>query len=325
MSVFHLLALGFATPTLLGWLALAAVPVLIHWLFRRRYREVTWAAMQFLHEAARQQSRRMRLEQLLLLAARIFLLVLIVFALARPQWADANKLAKGTPPTFRVLLIDASLSMGRAAQESAPTKTLFDVAQGAAREVVRRSASGDRFVLARIAGSEPRVLIRQPTLVASAVLEELDRLPLTFERGDVEATLSELPDVMNAKLPHERGEIVVISDFQADNWLGVIPKTSEVSQTSEVWHRLADKAAIVLIDVGPAEPDNATVLSIATDPPILSAEQPMSVTATIRNNGTAPIAGRRVELLIDDQLVDSKRIDLPLGQDSTVEFTLATP
>ena len=76
--------------------------------------------------------------------------------------------------------------------------------------------------------------------------------------------MSALPDVINTKLPHERGEIVVISDFQADNWLAVIPKTSEVSQTSEVWRRLASKAAIVLIDVGPAEPDNATVLSIAS-------------------------------------------------------------
>ena len=36
-----MLAFGFASPALLGWLALAAVPVLIHWLFRRRYREVT--------------------------------------------------------------------------------------------------------------------------------------------------------------------------------------------------------------------------------------------------------------------------------------------
>ena len=51
----------------------------------------------------------------------------------------------------------------------------------------------------------------------------------------------------------------------------------------------------------------------------------MSVTATIRNNGSVPIVGRRVELLIDEQLVDSQRIDVPLGQDSTAEFTLTAP
>ena len=320
-----MLAIGFVTPALLGWLALAAVPVLIHWLFRRRYREVSWGAMQFLHEAVRKQSRRTRLEQWLLLAARILVLVLLVLALARPQWADANKLAKGTPPTLRVLVIDTSLSMGRAAEKASSGKTLLEVAKGAAKELVRRSASGDRFALARICGSEPRVIIRLPTLATTSVLDEIERLAMTFERGDAAATLASLPEVIDAKQPHERCEVVLISDFQADNWPVLSTKTSEVAQSSEVWRRLADKASMVLIDVGPAEPDNATVQSIATDPPIISAEQPMSVTATIRNNGSVPIVGRRVELLIDEQLVDSQRIDAPLGQDSTAEFTLTAP
>ena len=98
-----------------------------------------------MYEAVRKQSRRSRLEQLLLLAARILVLVLLVLALARPQWADANKLATGTPPTLHVLVIDASLSLGRAAEKTSAGKTLFEIAKGAAKEIVRRSASGDRF------------------------------------------------------------------------------------------------------------------------------------------------------------------------------------
>ncbi len=320
MSVLNLLAIGFVTPALLGWLALAAVPVLIHWLFRRRYREVSWGAMQFLHEAVRKQSRRTRLEQLLLLAARILVLVLLVLALARPQWADANKIAIETPPTLHILVLDVSLSMGRAAEKSSAGKTLFEIAKGAAKELVRRSASGDRFLLARICGSEPRVLIRQPTLATTSVLDEIELLPLTLERGDAAATLASLPEVIDVKQPREQCEVVVISDFQADNWPVLRGKES-----SETWRRLADKASIVLIEVGSTEPDNATVQSIVTDPPIISAEQPMTVTATIRNNGSVPIVGRRIELLIDDQLVDSRRIDVPLGQDSTAEFTLMAP
>ena len=103
--IINLLAFGFATPAILGWLAVAAAPVLIHWLFRRHYREVTWAAMQFLQEAIRKQSRRTRFEQLLLLAVRVMVLVLMVLALARPQWADASKLARGVPPTLRVFVL----------------------------------------------------------------------------------------------------------------------------------------------------------------------------------------------------------------------------
>ncbi len=323
LTSFNLLAFGFASPALLGWLALAAVPVLIHWLFRRRYREVTWAAMQFLHAAARKQSRRTRLEQLLLLAARVLILALIVLALARPRWADADKLAGVSPPTLRVIVLDASLSLGRkaAAADGNAAATLFEAGREIAREVVRKSHSGDRFALARISGSEPRLLIRQPTLVASAMLEEIDRLPLTFERGDVAATLRQLPELIAAKQPRERCEVVVISDFQAENW--------DVGQTASLpgFEKQAGSLPydLVLIDVGSALPDNTAIVGLTTDPPILAAEQPMSVTATLRNAGIVPLTARRVELRIDEQLADSRRVDLPLGQDATVEFTLTAP
>lgn len=317
---------------MLGWLAVAAAPLLIHWLFRRHYREVTWAAMQFLQAAVQKQSRRTRFEQLLLLAVRVAVLVLIVLAVARPQWADAGKLAKSAPSTLRVLVIDASLSMGRATADARLGKTLFDVAKRAAKEAVQRALPGDRFVLARIAGSEPRVLIRQPTLMTSAVLDDVDRLPLTFERGDVSVTLAALSDIVESKQPTERCEVVVISDFQETSFRTSTPKSSQNFSSSHVdedhaedWRRLADKAAVTLIDVGAAGPENGTVVNLAIDPPLVSAEQTMSVTATIRNNGSVAITGRHVELLIDEQLTDSKRIDVPVGQDVVVEFTLPAP
>lgn len=317
----NLLAFGFASPALLGWLALAAVPVLIHWLFRRRYREVTWAAMQFLHEAVRKQSRRTRLEQLLLLAVRVLILTLIVLAVARPHWTDAGKLASRPPPTLRVIVLDASLSMGRKAADASKGATLFETAKAIVREIVHKSRAGDRFALARIAGLELRVLIRQPTLVSSAVLEEIDRLPLTFERGDVAATLRQLSEVIAAKQPQERCEVLVISDFQKDNW--------PVEQAARLLGLEKQAGSLlyglVLIDVGAALPENAAMISLATEPPILAAEQPMSVTATLRNAGSTPITARRVELRIDEQLIDSRRVDLPLGQDVAVEFTLTAP
>ena len=323
LTSLNLLAFGFASPALLGWLALAAVPILIHWLFRRRYRELTWAAMQFLHAAARKQSRRTRLEQLLLLAARVLILALIVFAFARPRWADADKFARATPPTLRVIVLDASLSMGRKAASTTDNAaaTLFEAGKVIARDLVKQSPSGDRFALARIAGSEPRVLIRQPTLAVSGVLDEIDRLPLTFERGDVAATLRQLADVIGTKQPHELCEVVVISDFQAENWsVGHASRLPGLErQAGSVPHEF------VLIDVGAAPPENAAVVGLTTDPPILAADKPMSVTATIRNAATIPLIARRVELRIDDQLADSRRIDLPLGQDATVEFSLTAP
>jgi len=60
----------FETPLLVGAVAAgaASIPIVIHLLNRRRFRIVQWAAMRFLLAAQKKNTRRMRLEQLLLLA-----------------------------------------------------------------------------------------------------------------------------------------------------------------------------------------------------------------------------------------------------------------
>src|SRR5258708_35263858 len=58
-----------------------AVPIIIHLLNRRRYRVVVWAAMRFLLAAERKNAKKMRIEQLLLLAVRTALVLLLVLAM----------------------------------------------------------------------------------------------------------------------------------------------------------------------------------------------------------------------------------------------------
>src|SRR3954451_8301912 len=75
----HLLA----APMLAG-LALASVPVIIHLLNRRRFQLVEWAPMKYLRLTLQTNRRRMRLEQLLLLAVRVLVVAMLFVALARP-------------------------------------------------------------------------------------------------------------------------------------------------------------------------------------------------------------------------------------------------
>ena len=70
MSLLPIIAFGFVDPWILWGVGLGAVPIIIHMLYKRRYKELPWAAMRFLLEAARRNSRRIRLEQLILLMVR---------------------------------------------------------------------------------------------------------------------------------------------------------------------------------------------------------------------------------------------------------------
>ena len=138
-----LFAFGWLSPAMLGWLAAAAAPLLIHLLSRRRYRETSWAAMEYLLAAMRQQRRRIRFEQWLLLAVRTLLVVLVVLAVAEPYLESAGLAFAPGGRVHRVLVFDGSYSMAYKPAD----KTRFDRAKELARRIVEESSEGDAFTL----------------------------------------------------------------------------------------------------------------------------------------------------------------------------------
>src|SRR5438093_2342045 len=91
MTALPLFAFFFTTPgaALLAAAGAAAIPIIIHLLHRNRYRIVHWAAMRFLLSAQRKNTKRMRLEQWILLAVRTGMVLLMVLAMAGVMpWAE---------------------------------------------------------------------------------------------------------------------------------------------------------------------------------------------------------------------------------------------
>ena len=75
------LALAFVAPWFLfAGAGMVSVPIVIHLLNRRRFKTVYWAAMEFLLKALKKNRRRLRFEQLLLLATRCLVLLLLGMA-----------------------------------------------------------------------------------------------------------------------------------------------------------------------------------------------------------------------------------------------------
>src|SRR5438105_15541504 len=111
LSIPILFAFGFGYPLLLGWLAAAAAPIILHLWNKRKYREVSWAAIEYLLAALKKNSRRMRLEQWILLAVRTFLILLLVIAAAEPFLESAGLTFASGERTLKVLVIDGSYSM----------------------------------------------------------------------------------------------------------------------------------------------------------------------------------------------------------------------
>src|SRR5580765_1198329 len=89
--------------------AMVSAPILIHLINRLRFRRVRWAAMEFLLKSDKRNRRRLIIEQLILLALRVLLVLLATLLLARFlgfTWAGFQ--AKNT---LHIVLLDDRMSM----------------------------------------------------------------------------------------------------------------------------------------------------------------------------------------------------------------------
>lgn len=106
----------FINPALFAWGAAAAsVPIIIHLLNRRRFKTVDWAAMRFILESIRKNRRRIRIEEMILLALRclaVFLLALAVGRYMMSSTAGAANLGSQAQ-TIHYFILDDSVSMGQ--------------------------------------------------------------------------------------------------------------------------------------------------------------------------------------------------------------------
>ena len=314
MNPLPQLAFGFASPWLLWGLALGGIPIVIHLLHKRRYREMPWAAMRFLLDAARKNSRRIRLEQLLLLIVRTLILVLLALALSEPYVETFGTYFQAERPTHRIIVIDASFSMGFQPAEF----SRFDRAKQIARDIVAGAKQGDALNLVRICDSPPRAIVRQPAFQKSQVDAEIEQLALTDEPGDLFATLRQVSEILREAPGIKRKEVYFVSDFQLASWS---PDSSgRKAQIRGLLKQLSGKASLTLIDLGQPHTPNAAVTRFEMQEPLLTVGQRVHLRVTLRNFGDTPLTGQLLELYVNDRVAETQRVDLPPGARSEAFF-----
>ena len=315
LSESLVLALDFANPWLLTGLVGASIPVVIHLLSKRRYKESPWAAMRFLAEAARKHTRRLRWEQLLLLLIRCLVIGFLALAFSRPFFETEQTTASGRDPRHYILMIDDSFSMGL----KAGTKTRLDRALELARQAIDESASGDAFSLLTLTKSTDGELL-EPTFRADSIRSQLDKVILTERTVNLAGTMTQLENLLvTAKFPEQK-EVVLISDFQSRDW--PVEKESSIrSQIQEILKRIAqDKLSFSLISVGREDEFNAAIKNVEIEPRPLLVGQTSKIAVTVETFGTRPEGGLSVDLEIDGKVLGSRTIEDSASPISRLEF-----
>jgi Aerotolerance regulator N-terminal/von Willebrand factor type A domain len=195
---------------LLGALAIA-IPIALHLLRRDVAPDVPFSAVRLLRRSPVEQSRRRRLRDVLLLAARVAALVLLALAFARPYFQEA------APARVRLVALDRSYSMGGTDR--------FERARAMARAALDEAGTGERVGL--VVFDDRAEVLSAPGTAADA---RTALAPVTPGFGGTRYRV--LFDKAAELAAGSDGRLVVVTDLQQSGWSsdtgGTLPPGWEV-------------------------------------------------------------------------------------------------
>lgn len=304
-------ALEFTSLPMLGWLAAAVLPWLIHRWYRRQHQTTSWAAVELLLSAMRNRARRVQLQQWLLLAVRTAILVLVAMAVSEPalrQWAVG---AGGNLQTHRILVVDQSYSMGCEQQGA----TRWQRAQAHARQWIE-SSKGDALALIGWT-AEAENLIGRPTVDTSVALSALEDLQLSESSAELSAVLR----AILAAIDRAKDEMPQVGTHQVLFCTDLGRQTWSVDESQrELLAAVAKRANVTLVNVAEGRSDNLAITDVQIDPAITIQQREAMITATVSCFGDPPTASVSVDLLIEGRRVAQQPVELRAQGESTVRF-----
>ncbi|MEW6027205.1 MAG: BatA domain-containing protein [Planctomycetota bacterium] len=299
--------LDFVNP-LFAWLALAAaIPLVIHLLNRRRYQQVRWAAMDFLLKALHKNRRRLQMESLILLLLRMLIVTVLAFILAKPYLKGSVLFRE--PDTHLVIAIDNSYSMGYRPGMSA----IFEEAKKAATGLMGqlKPEKGDKLSLITIS-SRPEILISESSFQMEQARSKLANLALSDYATDISKTFALAQEILN-KSTSSRKIMCLITDNQRTAW----DKINAIKDKN-----IMGLIPVKVIQVGPANPGNNLINRIYADKALVTAREPVTFYAEIRNYSgvTQEPVAVNVNFFVQGQKYGSSSAELPTNGSAVVPF-----
>jgi len=302
--------MAFLIPGFLAGLVFAAMPVIIHLVYRRKAPQIVFAAARFVKSAARRTARRRRIDNLVLLVLRTLLLGLLAFGLAGPLVKRA--IGGGASGTDVVIIVDNSLSMS-AVENSVPR---FTRAKEAVDSALERLSKGD---LVAVIPTAP--LPGEPTARAAfssdlaAVRTRAARLAASSAAGSAAAALERAAALFKGSAAADK-LLYVVTDLQA----AAFPARNSLSDEARA---ALLTVPVMVYDCAASTPRNVSVDSVAVAAQGGVAGTPVEVRAKISSNSPAAET-IVVSLHAAGEKVDSRTVSLvPSGSAEVALSTIA--
>jgi len=291
--------------------AAMGVPILIHLLNRRRFRMLDWAAMQFLLESIRQNRRRLRIEELILLAMRCLAVLLLGAALGRfTGCAEIQVLPGGVESQSVAFILDDSCSMGqRRGGEGIFAAAVTDLAE----QIGRLGPSDQVVVLLTSADANDEPLLRL-TLGEAQKKEELSARLTALKPSDRRTKLSDALAAAVKFFADDRSanrRLYVYGDFRRAD-LAPGPEADAVRRRFAELQK--QRVEVRAMDFGRQPHDNLTIESSDVLDRFAVARVPLRMRLEVRNSGGSAVRDVEVTFRATVPTAEGpKDVELPRG------------
>jgi hypothetical protein len=297
--------MGFFAPWFLAGALAVGLPMYVHLLRKQTSVPRAVSSLMFFEQGTQSSTRHRRLRYLLLFALRTLLVLLLALAFAQPFLRHRSVLASDK---LLLLVVDDSYSMNASAgglNAGGPGigSTKLDEAKKQALAVLAGKAPAQKAQVIAL-GGQMRVLT-QPVEDAGALRAAVEEIG----PGDGHGNFGELGRGMRAMAEsvHTPIELDLFSDMQSSNMPG---NFADMVMPGNV--------ALVLHPVGAAAAPNWTVESVEAPGQLVDTKK-ARVIAVIAGHHT-PATTRTVSLVVNANVVATKKVDVPANGRATVVF-----
>lgn len=291
--------MSFINPLILYTFAFLAVPLIIQFFINRKKTVLYWAAYEWMKNARILKEKRIKINEILKLLAKLLLILLLVLFVSRPvttSQKSGNKL----------VIIDNTLSMASTLGE----KTRLDIAKEFAETLVKKSDS-PTAIYSFDGSLVPQAKLQKEHSSLAAIFEGIELAPKSASPKDFIDALTAL------QILDKIDTIYFISDFQKSFY-------QDPSSVKTSLERLNRRKKVVFIPVdNRTNLKNISIESYSISPEGFFPGHQNELYVKIKNYSSIPIEAVPVTLAVDGEKYDRTLVSLLPYEEQNIKLNLS--
>jgi len=268
-----LLSNWFVNPAFLLGAGAAAIPFILHMVYRRRAPKIFFSTLRFIRASAERTARRRRIRDWILLLLRAGAIFLLVTALAGPIFRGAGS---GGDNAAVALVMDNSYSMAAEWEQTSAYARARDFAVQILGGLPADSQAAVTYACPPPGHTQLADLL---TSDRNGLAEEVGRSEVSAVGGDLAGAIDRAEKLLK-NAPSDQREIYVFTDLQRIAWRELPqPKSGRTPM-------------MVIVDCGSGEMENVAVSAVHHTALRPAVGVPLTLQVRVRNFGARPAQGK---------------------------------